>query len=74
MNRGILANLPAAWDPVLREIVDQNLLGKHFVEVVESEATALLSCMQIENRCLYVPSKDDGFGFLTALATTYEHD
>ena len=60
-------------DPVLRGIVDRNLIGQQFLEVEETDIAVLINCSVIENRCIFLKTKDEK-GFVTALDTTYEHD
>ena len=60
-------------DPVLRGIVDRNLIGQQFLEVEETDIAVLINCSVIENRCIFLKTRDEK-GFVTALDTTYEHD
>lgn len=72
-DRNVCQDLPFPQDPVLKGIVERNLIGEHYVEVKEESEPLVVSCHQIVNRCLYVKT-GEARGFITALDTPYEHD
>ena len=69
----VCQGLPPPQDAVLKEIVQRNLIGGHFLEVQETNSLLIVNCEAIENRCLYVKTRE-GRGFITILDTPYEHD
>ena len=71
--RNVCQDLPFPQDPVLKGIVERNLIGEHYLEVKEDSEPLVVSCHEIVNRCLYVKT-GEARGFITALDTPYEHD
>ena len=69
----VCQEMEAAQDLALREIVQQKLIGQHFIEVEDTDNLVIVKCNKVENRCMYIPSIN-GKGFLTGLDTAYEHD
>ena len=69
----VCQGLPPPQDAVLKEIVQRNLIGGHFLEVQETDSPLIVNYEAIESRCLYVKTRE-GRGFITILDTPYEHD
>ena len=71
--RNVCQDLPLPEDPVLKDIVERNLIGEHYLEVEEDGELLIVSCHQIVNRCLFVKTRE-ARGFITVLDTPYDHD
>ena len=69
----VCKDLPLPQDPVLKDIVERNLIGEHYLEVEEDGELLIVSCHQIVNRCLFVKTRE-ARGFITVLDTPYDHD